>query len=57
MAFNRLFKTTAFRLSAVYLLVIILASIAVGTYTGWKTNALLTQQLVEVITSEVKGLA
>jgi signal transduction histidine kinase len=57
MAFNRLFKTTAFRLSAVYLLVIILASIAVGTYTGWKTNALLTQQLVEVITAEVKGLA
>lgn len=57
MALNRLFKTTAFRLSAVYLLVIILASIAVGTYTGWKTNALLTQQLVEVITAEVKGLA
>lgn len=57
MALNRLFKTTAFRLSAIYLFVIILASIAVGTYTGWKTNALLTQQLVAVITAEVKGLA
>lgn len=57
MALNRLFKTTAFRLSAVYLLVILIASIAVGTYTGWKTNALLTQQLVATITAEVKGLS
>ena len=57
MALNRLFKTTAFRLSAVYLLVIIIASVAVGTYTGWKTNTLLTQQLVETITVEVRGLA
>lgn len=57
MALNRLFKTTAFRLSAVYLLVIIIASVAVGSYTGWKTNTLLTQQLVETITVEVRGLA
>lgn len=57
MALNRLFKTTAFRLSAIYLLVIIAASILVGTYMGWKTNTLITQQLVDTISAEVKGLA
>lgn len=57
MALNRLFKTTAFRLSAVYLIVIFAASIIVGTYMGWRTNALITQQLVETISAEVKGLA
>lgn len=57
MALNRIFKTTAFRLSAIYLVVIFAASIVVGTYMGWRTNALLTQQLVETISAEVKGLA
>lgn len=57
MALNRLFKTTAFRLSAIYLAVIFAASIAVGTLLGWRTNALITQQLVETISAEVKGLA
>ncbi len=57
MALNRLFKTTAFRLSAIYLVVIMIASGAIGLYMGWKTNTLITQQLVETITAEVKGLA
>jgi len=57
MVLNRILKTTAFRLMAIYLLVIIVASIAVASYMAWKTNTLMTQQLVETISAEVKGLA
>ena len=57
MAPNRLLKTTAFRLIAIYLLVLIIASVGIGTYMVWKTNNLINQQLVETITAEVKGLA
>lgn len=57
MVFNRLFKTTAFRLSAIYLIIIILASVVVGSYISWKINNLITNQLVETISVEVKGLA
>lgn len=57
MVLNRLFKTTAFRLVAIYLLFIIMASVAVGAYMAWKTNTLMTQQLFETISAEVKGLA
>jgi len=57
MVLNRLFKTTAFRLIVIYLLVIIVGSIAVGAYVSWKTNTLMSQQLIETISAEVKGLA
>lgn len=57
MALNRIFKTTAFRLSAIYLFVILVASLVIGSYMGWKTNALITQQLAETISAEVRGLA
>ncbi len=54
---DRLLKTTAFRLIVIYLLVIIMASVAVGAYVAWKTNTLMTRQLIETITAEVNGLA
>ena len=57
MVLNRLFKTTAFRLIVIYLFVIILGSVAVGAYVSWKTNTLMSQQLIETISAEVKGLA
>ncbi len=57
MVLNRLFKTTAFRLIVIYLLVIILGSVAVGAYVSWKTNTLMSQQLIDTISAEVKGLA
>lgn len=57
MVHNRLFKTTAFRLIAIYLAVIVLASVGVGAYVAWKTSNLMTRQLMETISAEVKGLA
>ena len=57
MALNRLYQTTAFRLIAIYLLVLIIASVGIGGYMAWKTNTLITKQLVETIQAEVKGLA
>ena len=57
MAPNHLFKTTAFRLIAIYLLVIIIASVSVGAYVAWKTNTLMSRQLIETISAEVEGLA
>lgn len=57
MVLNRHFKTTVFRIIAIYLFVIVLASVGVGAYTSWKTSTLMNQQLVDTISAEVKGLA
>ncbi|XSG81189.1 MAG: ATP-binding protein [Methyloligella sp. ZOD6] len=54
---SKLFRTTAFRLSLLYLAVFgLAATLAIG-YIYWNTNILLSRQLDQTIQAELSGLA
>src|SRR5919199_1894967 len=56
-ALGKLLRTTAFRLSLVYLTVFaIFAAFLIG-YFSWTTSRLVTQQITETIDSEISGLS
>ena len=54
---GKLLRTTAFRLSVIYLSVFAVFAASVIAYIGWHTNLLLTEQTNEAIQAEVQGLA
>lgn len=54
---SKLFRTTAFRLSLLYLAVFGLAAILAIGYIYWNTNILLSRQLDQTIQAELSGLA
>lgn len=56
-SFWKLFRTSTFRLSALYLAVFILSVGAVLAYVYWNTAGLLERQTDETIRAEVQGLA
>ncbi|KAF0227847.1 MAG: hypothetical protein FD175_2553 [Beijerinckiaceae bacterium] len=56
-AAGRVFRTTAFKLSAVYLLIFIVFAVFVLGYLAWNTRRLLDAQITETITSEISSLA
>ncbi len=56
-ALGKLFRSTAFKLSAVYLLVFTLFAAFILGYVAWNARLLITQQISETIESEVNGLA
>ena len=53
----KLFRTTTFRLSIVYLLLFGSAAAVVIAYIYWNTSGLITRQLDGVIQAEIQGLA
>jgi len=53
----KLFHTSTFRLSAVYLIVFIVSVGAILAYIYWNTAGLLERQTDETIRAEVQGLA
>ncbi|MCA0400572.1 MAG: HAMP domain-containing protein [Proteobacteria bacterium] len=53
----RLYRTTAFRLSAVYLLIFVAFAIFVLGYLAWNTRRLLDAQITETINTEINALA
>src|ERR671935_2351721 len=56
-ALGKLLRTTAFRLSLVYLTVFaIFAAFLIG-YFAWTTSSLITQQITETIEAEINGLS
>jgi signal transduction histidine kinase len=56
-ALGKLFRTTAFRLSLIYLTVFALFAAVLLGYFAWNTHRLITQQIVETINAEITGLA
>jgi signal transduction histidine kinase len=55
-ALGKLFRTTAFKLTLVYLAVFALFTIFVLAYFAWNTRRLVTEQITETVDSEIKGL-
>ena len=56
-SFWKLFRTSTFRLSALYLFVFVLSVGAILAYIYWNTAGLLERQTDETIRAEVQGLA
>lgn len=54
---GRIMRTTAFKLSAVYLVMFALFAVFVVGYLAWNTRRLLDAQITETITTEVNALA
>lgn len=54
---GRLFRTTAFKLSAVYLVIFIVFAVFVLGYLAWNTRRLLDAQITETIETEINSLA
>src|SRR5205085_11560752 len=55
-AFGKLLRTTAFRLTLVYLAVFALFAAFVLAYFSWNTRRLITEQITETVDSEIRGL-
>ncbi len=55
-AFGKLLRTTAFKLSLVYLTVFALFAAVLIGYFAWATSSLITQQITETIDAEINGL-
>ncbi|MGL5448118.1 MAG: ATP-binding protein [Rhabdaerophilum sp.] len=55
--FGRMARTTAFKLSAVYLLIFVLFSGIILGYLAWNTRRLLDAQITETIETEINALA
>ena len=53
----KLFRTTAFRLSLVYLAVFAVSAFAILAYVAWNTTRLFNDQTVDTIEAEITGLA
>jgi signal transduction histidine kinase len=56
-ALGKLFRTTAFKLSLVYLTVFAVFAAFLLAYFNWATGRLITEQITEAIDSEIVGLA
>ena len=56
-ALGKLFRTTAFKLSLIYLTVFALFAAFLIGYFSWQTSRLITQQITETIDSEINGLS
>ena len=56
-ALGKLFRTTAFKLSLVYLTVFALFAAVLIGYFAWTTSSLITQQITETISAEISGLS
>ncbi|MGE3144646.1 MAG: sensor histidine kinase [Pseudorhodoplanes sp.] len=55
-AFGKLFRTTAFRLTLVYLLVFALFAAFLLAFFAWNTRRLVNEQIVEAVDAEIAGL-
>ena len=55
-ALGKLVRSTAFRLTLVYLLVFILYAAALLAYFALNTGRLITEQITETVDSEIAGL-
>jgi signal transduction histidine kinase len=55
-ALGKLLRTTAFKLSLVYLIVFALFAAFLIGYFAWTTSLLITQQIIETIDAEINGL-
>lgn len=53
----KLFQTTTFRLSVIFLLVYSLTTVVALGYIYWNTNVLLIRQLNQTVNAEIQGLA
>src|SRR5262245_34215291 len=56
-ALGKLLRTTAFRLTLVYLTVFALFAAFVLAYFSWNTRRLITEQITETVDAEVRGLS
>ena len=56
-ALGKLVRTTAFKLSLVYLIVFTLFAAFLLTYFAWNTRRLITEQITETVNSDVIGLS
>jgi len=56
-ALGKLFRTTAFKLSLVYLTVFALFAAFLIGYFAWTTSRLITQEITETIDAEINGLS
>ena len=55
-ALSKFFKTTIFRWSLAYILIFVVGSGVVIGFLFWRTNDLITSQVMQTIAAEVKGL-
>jgi signal transduction histidine kinase len=56
-ALGKLFRTTAFKLTLVYMVVFALFAAFLLGYFAWNTRRLITEQITETIDAEIRGLA
>ncbi len=56
-ALGKVVRTTAFKLSAIYIVVFSAFAVAFVLYISWNANTILRQQLQDTITAEIRGLA
>src|SRR3982074_3182016 len=56
-ALGKLFRTTAFKLTIVYLIVFALFAGFLLGYFAWNTRRLITEQITETVDAEIRGLA
>jgi signal transduction histidine kinase len=56
-ALGKLFRTTAFKLTLVYLVVFALFAASLLAYFAWNTRRLVNGQIAEIINAEIVGLA
>src|SRR3954462_9665793 len=56
-AFGKLIRTTAFRLTLVYLLLFALFAVSLLGYFAWNTRRLINEQIVATVSSEVGELS
>src|ERR1700724_109227 len=55
-ALGKLFRTTAFKLTLVYLTVFALFAAFLLGYFAWNTRRLITEQITETVDAEIQGL-
>ncbi len=55
-AFGKLIRTTAFRLTLVYLLLFVFFALTLLGYFAWNTRRLVTEQITETVTAETNEL-
>jgi len=56
-AFGKLIRTTAFRLTLVYLFLFALFAASLLGYFAWNTRRLITEQITQTVDAEITGLA
>ena len=56
-ALGKLFRTTAFKLTLVYLTVFALFAAAVLAYFAWNTRRLITEQITQTVDAEIRALS